>query len=71
MAGFAPYATRFSGGGYIHGIPVELPRTQIIEHSPTLGSTPRSRMCVRNASSHAKYVYDWVKLLNTLIIVIE
>lgn len=71
IAGFAPYATRFSGGGYIHGIPVELPRTNIIEYSPTLGSTPRSRMCVRNASSHAKYVYDWVKPLNTLLIVIE
>ncbi|MGL4864031.1 MAG: L,D-transpeptidase [Cetobacterium sp.] len=71
IAGFAPHATRFSGGGYIHGIPVELPRTSIIEYSPTLGSTPRSRMCVRNASSHAKYVYDWVKPLNTLLIVIE
>ncbi|MGL4653426.1 L,D-transpeptidase [Cetobacterium sp.] len=71
IAGFAPHATRFSGGGYIHGIPVELPRTSIIEYSPTLGSTPRSRMCVRNASSHAKYVYDWAKPLNTLLIVIE
>ncbi|MHA4989065.1 L,D-transpeptidase [Cetobacterium somerae] len=71
IAGFAPYATRFSGGGYIHGIPVELPRTEIIEYSPTLGSTPRSRMCVRNASSHAKYVYEWAKPFNTLLMVIE
>ncbi|MGL5209552.1 L,D-transpeptidase [Cetobacterium sp.] len=71
IAGFAPYATRFSGGGYIHGIPVELPRTEIIEYSPTLGSTPRSRMCVRNASSHAKYVYEWVKPLRTIIVIIE
>ncbi|WP_432205071.1 L,D-transpeptidase [Cetobacterium somerae] len=71
IAGFAPYATRFSGGGYIHGIPVELPKTQIIEHSPTLGSTPRSRMCVRNASSHAKYIYEWARPLNTLVVVIE
>lgn len=71
IAGFAPYATRFSGGGYIHGIPVELPRTDIIEYSPTLGSTPRSRMCIRNASSHAKFVYEWANPLSTLMIVIE
>ncbi|MGL5376779.1 MAG: L,D-transpeptidase [Cetobacterium sp.] len=69
--GFAPYATRFSGGGYIHGVPVNLPRTQIIEYSPTLGTTPRSHMCVRNASSHAKYVYGWAEINRGLVIVIE
>ncbi|MGL4988977.1 MAG: L,D-transpeptidase [Cetobacterium sp.] len=69
--GFAPYATRFSGGGYIHGVPVNLPRTQIIEYSPTLGTTPRSHMCVRNASSHAKYVYEWAQINKGLVIVIE
>ncbi|MGL5355520.1 MAG: L,D-transpeptidase [Cetobacterium sp.] len=69
--GYAPYATRFSGGGYIHGVPVNLPRTEIIEYSPTLGTTPRSHMCVRNASSHAKYIYNWAETNKGLIIVIE
>ncbi len=57
--GFAPYASRFTNGGYIHGVPVNAPRKSLIEYSPTLGTTPRSHMCVRNATSHAKFVYDW------------
>ncbi|MGL5088185.1 MAG: L,D-transpeptidase [Cetobacterium sp.] len=69
--GYAPYATRFSGGGYIHGVPVNLPRTEMIEYSPTLGTTPRSHMCVRNATSHAKYIYSWAETNKGLIIVIE
>lgn len=71
IAGFAPYATRFSGGGYIHGVPLVNPNTKIIEYSATLGTTPRSHMCVRNATSHAKYIYDWTKNNQDLIIVIE
>jgi hypothetical protein len=69
--GFAPYASRFHNGGYIHGIPVNAPRTQLIEYSSTLGTTPRSHMCVRNATSHAKFVYDWGTALHTVVFVIE
>ncbi|MCQ8211343.1 L,D-transpeptidase [Cetobacterium somerae] len=69
--GYAPYASRFSGGGYIHGVPVNLPRTEMIEYSPTLGTTPRSHMCVRNATSHAKYVYEWAQTNKGIVIVIE
>lgn len=69
--GYAPYASRFSGGGYIHGVPVNLPRTEMIEYSPTLGTTPRSHMCVRNATSHAKYVYEWAETNKGIVIVIE
>lgn len=71
VAGFSPYASRFSKGGYIHGIPVNLPSTEMKEYSPSLGTTPRSHMCVRNATSHAKYVYQWAKTYDTLVIVIE
>ena len=39
--------------------PGNAPRKSLIEYSPTLGTTPRSHMCVRNATSHAKFVYDW------------
>lgn len=71
VGGFAPHASRFCNGAYIHGVPVGSPRTSIIEYSPSLGTTPRSQMCVRNASSHAKFIYDWAPLEQALVLVIE
>lgn len=71
IGGYAPYANRFCCGGYIHGVPVNLPKTALIEYSTTLGTTPRSHMCVRNATSHAKFIYDWTDIYETLIFVIE
>lgn len=52
--GFAPYACRFTGGAYLHGVPVNYPGHKLVEYSWTLGTIPRSHMCVRNATSHAK-----------------
>jgi hypothetical protein len=69
--GFAPYASRFCNGGYIHGIPSNVPRKTIIEYSPTLGTIPRSHMCVRNASSHAEFVFNWAPVYESLVFVIE
>lgn len=69
--GYAPYASRFTNGAYIHGVPVNVPRTAMIEYSWSLGTTPRSHMCVRNATSHAKFVYDWAPTERALVIVIE
>lgn len=69
--GFAPYASRFCCGGYIHGVPVNYPRTTLIEYSPTLGTTPRSHMCVRNATSHALFIYNWVGKFDTLVFVFD
>lgn len=69
--GFAPYASRFTNGGYIHGVPVNAPRTSLIEYSPSLGTTPRSHMCVRNATSHAKFIYDWAPVYETLVFVFD
>lgn len=71
IAGFAPYASRFCNGGYIHGVPVNYPRKSIIEHSWSLGTVPRSHMCVRNVSSHAKFIFDWAETLASLVIVID
>lgn len=68
--GFAPYASRFTNGGYIHGIPVNTPHTVLNEFSPSLGTTPRSHMCVRNATSHAKFIYNWA-LGETLVFVLD
>lgn len=69
--GYAPYASRFTNGAYIHGVPVNAPRTAMIEYSWSLGTTPRSHMCVRNASSHSKFVFDWAPTWRTLVVVIE
>lgn len=69
--GYAPYASRFTDGAYIHGVPVNAPRKALIEYSPSLGTTPRSHMCVRNATSHAKFIFDWAPVNETIIFVIE
>lgn len=71
ISGFSPYASRFCNGGYIHGVPVNNPKGNIVEYSYTLGTIPRSHMCVRNASSHAQFVYEWALLEKSLVIVIE
>ncbi len=69
--GFAPYANRFTNGAYIHGVPVNAPRKSLIEYSPSLGTIPRSHMCVRNATSHARFVYDWAPVNETIVFVLE
>lgn len=69
--GYAPYASRFTDGAYIHGVPVNAPRTSLIEYSPSLGTTPRSHMCVRNATSHAKFIFDWAPVNQTVVFVLE
>jgi hypothetical protein len=71
IAGYAPYASRFCQGAYLHGVPVNLPHTAIVEFSPTLGTIPRSHMCVRNAASHAKFIYDNFEPEQALVYVIE
>ena len=78
IAGYAPYAVRFTGGTYIHGIPVNYKIKEEkkidpghIEYTSTIGTTPLSHRCVRNYTSHAKFLYDWVEVGKTIIIVIE
>ncbi|MDD3910152.1 MAG: L,D-transpeptidase [Proteiniphilum sp.] len=71
IAGFAPYASRFTNGAYVHGIPVQYPNRNIIEYGSSLGTTPRSHMCVRNASSHSKFVYDWATVKESVVVVID
>ena len=71
IAGYAPYASRFTNGAYVHGVPVQLPRKSIIEYSPSLGTTPRSHMCVRNASSHSKFIFDRATVKETIVVVFD
>lgn len=71
IAGYAPWASRFTNGAYIHGVPVNSRNGKTIEYSWSLGTTPRSHMCVRNATSHAKFVYDRAPTDQSLVVVIE
>ncbi|MBK5194460.1 MAG: L,D-transpeptidase [Proteiniphilum sp.] len=71
IAGYAPYASRFTNGAYVHGVPIQYPRKKIIEYSASLGTTPRSHMCVRNASSHSQFVYDRATVKESVVIVID
>lgn len=70
-AGYAPWASRFSNGAYLHGVPTTNIDGPILEYSRTLGTIPRSHMCVRNASSHAKFLYDMLPIDRALVVVIE
>ena len=71
IVGFAPWASRFTNGAFLHGVPVNNPEGAIVEFSSTLGSIPRSHECVRNASSHAKFIYDWAPLEGTIVFVYD
>ncbi|MDD2533824.1 MAG: L,D-transpeptidase [Eubacteriales bacterium] len=82
IAGYAPYAIRFSGGSYLHGVPVDFAPGQVVdnrilawapmrEYLSTIGTVPRSHKCVRNYTSHAKFLYDWVIPGKASIIIIE
>jgi hypothetical protein len=78
ISGYAPYAIRFNGGAYIHGVPVGF---KIVdgkrvdpgerEYLYTIGTTPRSHKCVRNYTSHAKFLYNWIDIGKSAVIVIE
>lgn len=78
IAGYAPYAIRFSGGGYIHGVPIDYILRDgkridpgMREYLHTIGTIPRSHMCVRNFTSHAKFLYEWADIGETVVIIIE
>jgi len=79
IQGYAPYALRFSGGAYIHGIPVNFKHTAQgvridpgkVEYSGTIGTVPLSHKCVRNYTSHAKFLYDWYAPGEMIVIVME
>ncbi|AKL95974.1 L,D-transpeptidase catalytic domain-containing protein [Clostridium aceticum] len=78
IAGYAPFAIRFTGGAYIHGVPVAYEEEDgekidpgLIEYLHTIGTSPRSNMCVRNFTSHAEFLYNWMDNENGAVIVIE
>lgn len=45
---FAPYASHFSNGAYLHGVPIGEPKKNPVEFSWSLGTTPPiSYMCLK------------------------
>ncbi len=78
IAGYAPHAIRFNGGAYIHGVPVDykvqdntLIDPGMQEFLYSIGTIPRSHKCVRNYTSHALFLYNWVEIGKSAVIVIE
>jgi len=72
IAGYAPYANRFSGGAHIHGIPVNGDLdVKPPEYRPYLGTTPHSHECVRTVTSHAEFIYQWGPINNTIVFVFD
>ena len=77
--GYAPWALRFSGGGYLHGVPRRIHMDANgnwndpgpAESLSTLGTTPQSHMCVRNFTSFAKFMYDRFVPNGSAVIVFE
>jgi hypothetical protein len=64
-AGMAKYAIRFSGGGYIHGTPINFEENInrdffLTEKDGSLGTVEGTRKCIRNMESHIKFLFNWV-----------
>lgn len=64
-AGIARYAIRFSGGGYLHGTPIEHDEEAnedffLAQKENGLGTFKGTRKCIRNTVSHSKFLFDWI-----------
>ncbi|MHD0319282.1 L,D-transpeptidase family protein [Fusobacterium sp. THCT1E2] len=63
--GYARYAIRFSGGGYLHGTPLNYDEDAnreffMRQKEKTLGTFTGTRKCVRTTEPHAKYLFEWM-----------
>ncbi len=65
IVGYANNALRFSGGGYIHGTPINykdkfLPPYLKDMKEAKMGTYPETRKCVRNTVKHSEFLFDWI-----------
>ena len=63
--GIARYAIRFSGGGYLHGTPIDYPEEPnkeffLLQKETGLGTFKGTRKCIRNTEAHAKFLFEWI-----------
>ncbi len=65
IVGYANNALRFSGGGYIHGTPINYKDkylTAYLKHikEAKMGTYPETRKCVRNTVKHSEFLFKWI-----------
>lgn len=63
ISGEALYAVRFSGGGYLHGIPATYGGGTAEKKARTgrkIGTYKESLKCVRHFDDQIKFIYDWL-----------
>ena len=65
VVGDAKYAVRFSGGGYMHGIPSVLEPKNTREQrkaatAKKIGTYPESHKCIRHYDDQIKFIYEWL-----------
>ncbi len=61
--GYANYAIRFSGGGYIHATPFNYDKDEEKQRywsEYSLGTYRGTRKCIRNNVNHAEFLFNWV-----------
>ena len=62
--GYARYAIRFSGGGYLHGTPINYDEEINKEFFETKRKNSwelyGTRKCIRTTEEHAKFLFDWI-----------
>ena len=73
--GFAPYASRFNNGGYIHREPANSPQQECHKYNCyTLGTVPPARpcMCGKPRLSNAMFIFEMgTFLMRRIIFVLE
>ena len=65
VVGDAKYAVRFSGGGYMHGIPSVFDPKNTREQrkaatAKKIGTYPESHKCIRHYDDQIKFIYEWL-----------
>ena len=63
--GYARFAIRFSGGGYLHGTPFNFSESInkeffMKQKEQTLGTFTGTRKCIRTTEKHAKFLFNWM-----------
>ena len=63
--GTAKFATRFTGGAYLHGTPIgkleeKYRRSALKAKERNLGTYSGTRKCVRTTEQHAKFIFNWI-----------
>ncbi len=66
VAGEAPYAVRFSGGAYLHGLPGPLGASTASKQSVSnkIGTFNESHKCVRHYDDQIKFIFEWLSVEN-------